>query len=179
MTRFIINKDTKVVEAISSIPLNGREGYYIGEDIAFFYGKGKEQFIVNTKTGKIRTLVDAFGNLKIEDKDIDYEAIYREHENYFRCVSTKTVEFGSISRWEDFKKGLCALCWTTYPDGMYFADEDGFGAEDNEEENVFCIIDSNLEIVEPFRPMGDVARAILDHRNKPKKKHKHKNFNGK
>jgi len=31
-----------------------------------------------------------------------------------------------------------------YPDGRYFADEDGYGMEDNEEENVYCIIDSNL-----------------------------------
>ena len=53
-----------------------------------------------------------------------------------------------------------------YPDGRYFADSDGFGMEDNDEEDVFAIIDTNLDIVEPFRPVNDVANYLKELRNK-------------
>ena len=43
-----------------------------------------------------------------------------------------------------------------YPDGMYFADEDGFGMEANDEETVYAIIDTDLNIIEPFRPVNDI-----------------------
>ena len=59
-----------------------------------------------------------------------------------------------------FKDGLCAISWTLYPDGRYFADEDGFGMEDNDEEEVYAIMNTDLNIVEPFRPIKDV-RAYL------------------
>lgn len=55
------------------------------------------------------------------------------------------------------------------PDGRYFADSDGFGMEDNDEEEVYAIIDTNLVIVEPFRPIKDVANYLKELRNK---KHK-------
>ena len=37
-----------------------------------------------------------------------------------------------------------------YPDGRYFADEDGFGMEDNDEEKAYCIINKDLEIIVLF-----------------------------
>ena len=48
-----------------------------------------------------------------------------------------------------------------YPDGRYFADEDGFGMEDNEELNVCCIMNDNLEVIRPFTVVSDVP-ALLD-----------------
>ena len=47
-----------------------------------------------------------------------------------------------------------------YPDDRYFADSDGFGMEDNDEEEVYAIIDTDLNIVEPFRPIKDVAAYL-------------------
>ena len=44
-----------------------------------------------------------------------------------------------------------------YPDGMYFADSDGFGMENNNEETVHAIINTDLKIVEPFRPINDIS----------------------
>lgn len=166
MTHFNINKKTKDVYAEDSLLLKGRKGFYVGEGMAFFHGEGNELIVVNTKNGRMRTFVDVNGNLKVEDKDIDYEAVHREHEHYCRCADSKRVEFGGLRRWNDFKDGLCALCWTTYPDGRYFADEDGFGGEDNDEESLFCIINTSLEIVAPFRPEGNVAKALQGMRDK-------------
>ena len=49
-----------------------------------------------------------------------------------------------------------------YPDGRYFADSDGFGMEDNDEEEVYAIIDTNLMIVKPFRPIEDVTDYLKE-----------------
>ena len=46
-----------------------------------------------------------------------------------------------------------------HPDGRYYADEDGFGMEDDDEENIYCIIDSNLRIIIPWQPMTDREMA--------------------
>lgn len=35
-------------------------------------------------------------------------------------------------------------------------DEDGFGMESGDGETVYAIIDSDLNIIEPFRPMEDI-----------------------
>lgn len=54
-----------------------------------------------------------------------------------------------------------------YPDGRYFADSDGFGMEDNDEEEVYAIIDTDLNIVKPFRPIKDVAAYLKELRKNP------------
>ena len=51
-----------------------------------------------------------------------------------------------------------------YPDGMYFADEDGFGMEDNDEVEIYCVIDKEFNVLRPFRPVSDV-RALLSEVN--------------
>ena len=47
-----------------------------------------------------------------------------------------------------------------YPDDRYFADSDRFGMEDNDEEEVWAIIDTDLKIIEPFRPVKDVRTYL-------------------
>lgn len=44
----------------------------------------------------------------------------------------------------------------SYPDGRYFADEDGFGMEDNDEVTVYCVMNEDLEVIRPFAPVEDV-----------------------
>lgn len=166
MTHFNISTTTKAVYTEDSLPLKGRKFFYVGEGMAFFHGEGNELIVDNTKNGKMHTFVEVNGNLKVEDKDIDNEAVHSEHEHYCRCADSMKVEFGGLRRLNDFKDGLCALCWTTYPDGRYFADEDGFGGEDNDEEILFCIINTDLEIVALFCPDGNVAKALQDMRDK-------------
>ncbi|WP_455585996.1 hypothetical protein [Bacteroides sp.] len=130
-----------------------------GDNIAAFWGNGRALTLVNMQTGKVRKFVDKDGWLLVEDKDIDYDSIHQHHEHYHGCVDHKYVKYG-FNRYDDFKNGLCALVWTTYPDGRYFADEDGFGMEDNDEEEVYCVINTDLEIIVPFQPMDDVKSVL-------------------
>ena len=145
--------------------LENRKGVIVGDGIAFFFGEGwrnYELYIANTITGKIRKLSTANGNLLVDDNDIDYDAIAKECENGIGNAQAKAIRYAGLNRWDGFKDGLCAISWMLYPDGRYFADEDGFGMEDNDEEEVYAIIDTDLNIVEPFRPIKDVAAYLKE-----------------
>lgn len=148
--------------------LEGRKGTLSGDGIAFFFGNGwrnYELYVANTITGKIRKLSTTEGELLVENKDIDYDAIAEKCKNGYGNARAKAIRYAGINRWNDFKDGLCAISWMLYPDGQYFADSDGFGMEDNDEEEVYAIIDTNLNIVEPFRPIKDITSYLKELRN--------------
>ena len=143
--------------------LKDRKGILAGDGMAFFFGEGwrnYELYVANTLTGKIRKLSTTDGELLVDDDDIDYDLIAKECENGIDNARAKAIRYAGINRWDGFKDGLCAISWMLYPDGRYFADSDGFGMEDNDEEEVYAIIDIDLNIVEPFRPIKDVATYL-------------------
>ena len=145
--------------------LENRKGVIAGDGMAFFYGEGwrnYELYVANTLTGKIRKLSTVNGELLVDDSDIDYDAIVKECENGVGDAKAKVICYSRLNRWDGFKDGLCAISWMLYPDGRYFADEDGFGMEDNDEEEVYAIIDIDLNIIEPFRPIKDVAAYLKE-----------------
>lgn len=114
--------------------------------------------LLNMATGKRRMFVSESGRVLVDDSEIDVESIHRRFK-HCGCVDDRYVRYW-FGRYSDFKEGFCALAWTIYPDGQYFADEDGFGGEDNDEEQIYCIINTNLDIVVPFRPMDDVKEEL-------------------
>ena len=46
--------------------------------------------------------------------------------------------------------GKAVVEWTICPDGRYFADEDGFGAEDCDELTATAVIDRKGQVLIPF-----------------------------
>lgn len=154
---FKIDGKTVTVEGYQE--LEGCEGVMKGDGMAVFYCNG-EMFIANTLTGKVRKISSDYGKLLVEDKEIDYEAINRKCENGQGNAEAKAIRYEKICLWRGFEKGICAICWMLYPDGMYFADSDGYGMKDNYEEKVYGIIDTNLEFIEPFRPVKDVNKYL-------------------
>lgn len=146
---------------VSGYPeLENRKGVIIGDGIALFFGEGwrnYELYAANTITGKIRKLSTTDGELLVDDNEIDYDAITKVCENGIGNAKVKVIRYAGLNRWDGFKDELCAISWMLYPDGRYFADSDGFGMKDNDEEEVYAIIDTDLNIVEPFRPIKDVA----------------------
>lgn len=128
----------------------------IGENMAILKEDGKSFTILNKETGKLRRIVSEEGRLLVDDGEIDFDAIEKGCPDF---EGGKYVEY-YFGIFREFKNGVCAICWTVYPDGRYFADEDGFGMEHNNEENAYCIINRNLEIIVPFQPMKDVATVL-------------------
>ena len=145
--------------------LKDRKGILAGDRMAFFFGEGWRNYelhVANTLTGKIRKLSTTDGELLVDDNDIDNDAIAKECDNGIVNAQAKAIRYAGLNRWDGFKDGLCAISWMLYPDGRYFADKDGFGMEDNDEEEVYAIIDTDLNIVEPFRPIKDVAAYLKE-----------------
>ena len=151
---FVI-KDKDVL--VSGCPeLEGRKGVVDNDGMAFFWGEGKSFYVANTLTGKLRQLSSEDGYLLVDERDIDFNAIARACRNGFGNAAGKSISYACLNRYDGFKEGICAVSWMLYPDGRYFADSDGFGMEDNDEEEVYAIIDASLEIIHPFRPVKDV-----------------------
>lgn len=159
---FSINDNEVLVHGYPE--LEGCEGYLSEDGMALFFGKGGEFHIANTLTGNIRKISAAGGYLMVDDCDIDYHAIAIECPNGLQYAERKYANYARVNTWDRFKGGLCAISWMLYPDGMYFADSDGYGMKDNDEENVYAIINTDLEIVEPFRPIKDVTAYLKEKR---------------
>lgn len=126
----------------------------------FNYANGN-MAIVNMETGKVRVLSEGC-RLLVDDCEIDYDAIEQQCVNGIHNARAKAIRYAGLGRWDDFKDGLCAISWMLYPDGQYFADSDGYGMEDNDEEVVYAIIDTDLNIVEPFRPVKNVETYLKE-----------------
>ena len=145
---------------VSGYPeLEGCEGTLEGDGMAFFFGDNQELYIANTQTGKIRK-VSTEESLLVDDNEIDIKAIAKVCENGLHNAQSKAIRYAGVNRWDGYKNGMCAITWTLYPDGRYFADSDGFGMEDNDEEVVYAIIDTDLNIVEPFRPIDNIEAYL-------------------
>lgn len=136
-------------------------GYMIGEGMAMFGQSRGPLFIVNTETNKIKKLVDENSNVVgFTKEDIDYSSLKGiEHTGGAYVMK---VDYAGMGRYLDFRNGICALYWMLYPDGMYFADEDGFGMEDNDEVEIYCVIDKDFNVLRPFRPVEDVQELLVE-----------------
>lgn len=151
-----------IVHGYDGLP-DGCKGLYLDEDMALFWGKGRSVTLANLRTGRVRRFVDKDGRLLIGDADIDYTRLRRFNGRFTRSVESKRAEY-SFNRYDNFRGGLCALSWTTLPKGSFFADESGFGADDESGEVLYAFINTDLDIVLPFQPMADVAATLREWR---------------
>ena len=136
---------------IYGIPeLEGCECYHWGENLYLVEDKDEGRYLVNVESEKIRKISEPGKLVGFSDDEIDLEAIEKLPHSY--NARLRLLEYGGISRWDNCRDGLITLCWTLYPDGRYFADEDGYGMEDNKEVAVYCVMNDNLEVVKPFAP---------------------------
>lgn len=111
------------------------------------YGN-KQIFIVNTVLKKAYAISKADGTLVGFTKDnIDWDSVGKLENNSdaYRLQARYSFDI------EDYKDGMARVYWMLYPDGRYFADEDGFGIEDNDEVNIYAYIDTECRVVVKFR----------------------------
>lgn len=135
-----------------------------GEGIYRVYDENDDTYLVNTRTLKVRKIQQGKKLVGFSSSDIDYEAISGIENNY--NAYSLSVEYTPVLPWDDCKDGILALSWMLYPDGEYFADEDGFGMEDNDEVKVYCVMDDNLKVILPFAPQEDIRKLLSDLRKK-------------
>jgi hypothetical protein len=139
------------------------KGRLLGDGIAILWGDKHETFLLNTVTCIMRQFVDKEERLLVEDTEVNDRQISSHLSNGHNYLRNRIACFGGLHTWDGFKDGFCALDWTIYPDGRYFADEGGFGMESNDEEVAYCVINKNLDVVVPFfyaEDPKDVLHAV-------------------
>ena len=116
------------------------------------YGN-KQIFIVNPAIKKVYPISEPNGKLVgFTLDDIDWDSVNQlEHNGDAKRL---VADYGGLSI-ADYQDGLAYVEWMLYPDGRYFADEDGFGMEDNDEVNIAAYIDTQCRVVVKFQDLED------------------------
>lgn len=116
------------------------------------YGN-KQIFIVNPAIKKVYPISEPNGKLvAFTHEDIDWDNVNQlEHNGDAKRL---VANYGGLSI-GDYQDGIAYVGWMLYPDGRYFADEDGFGMEDNDEVNITAFIDTQCRVVVKFQDMED------------------------
>ena len=65
-----------------------------------------------------------------------------------RCLSPVVRFRTSFEKWDTTRY---IMLWQIQPDGRYWADDDGFGMEDDEEITLYSFIDQNGKFMGPFQ----------------------------
>ena len=147
------------IQYIHGIPqLEGCKCYSWGENLLHVSDNSGGVYMVNKATGKFRKIEEGNKLVGFSDEDIDFETIDKLKNSH--NARPRNILYARTNRWTDCKNGLIAVSWMLYPDGRYFADEDGYGMEDYKELKVYCVMNDNLEVVRPFTLVKDVPALL-------------------
>ena len=116
----------------------------------------KQTFIVNPAIKKAYRIALADGELVgFTRDDIDWENVSQlEHHG-----DAERLEANYYFYIGDYRDGVARVDWMLYPDGRYFADEDGFGMEDNDEVRVSAYIDTECRVLVKFQDMEGQGKS--------------------
>lgn len=136
------------------------ECYSWGENLLLVKEKNGDRYLVNKVTGKARQISTPGIVVGFSDEDIDFATVDKSPHGY--TARSRRMDFTPVGWYDRCKNGLIVLVWILYPEGRYFADEDGFGMEDNDEEKIYCVINDNLEVVRPFTIVHNLQALLAE-----------------
>lgn len=84
----------------------------------------------------------------VTDDDIDWYSIKDLPQDALDRAQRHSFHFPGYIY--EYKDGLAEVRWQLNPDGMYYRDEDGFGMTDDEEINLYGVIDRKGKVVKKF-----------------------------
>lgn len=121
-----------------------------GEDMAVAYQYNPRRiYLINRKMEFAWLVLDRNDLVLWDTSDVDFAQVDALDNSDNAHIMYARYGF-NIGR---FKNGLALVNWTLYPDGQYFADEDGYGMEDNGPTVVYAFINRQGRVVIPFQPM--------------------------
>lgn len=107
----------------------------------------KSYFLYNQNFGEKIVLLDSEGDA-IFVKPEDFIWSDPVLSDYKETILTMHPRYGfSVN---EFVDNQASVSWTLQPDGLYWADEDGYGGTDENEIEMIAIIDKNGNILKPF-----------------------------
>jgi len=134
-----------------SKPAANRESPYLTQRVVFgmhLYrqsGEDSTVYFVDEQRGIRRKLVDTDGNI------LDFPGIIQE-DFWVKEVSANALR-PQIRFRTSFEKrnDKWIMLWQIQPDGRYWEDEDGFGAENDLEVTLYTYVDADGRFTGPFR----------------------------
>lgn len=134
------------------------ETYQRSEGISIHYSRFGEIILENTVLNRKVLIRNKYKRLvNIHAGDIDFEKVDKL-ENPQNAYSL-TAEY-QFSIWK-FTNGVALVCWTLYPDGRFFEDENGFGGECCNETTISAYIDTLGNIIIPFQDMNSEEEVLF------------------
>lgn len=134
--------------------MDGRQAFDIrplGEGMMSAHHKSSgEIYLINLYERQGWILVDSQHKLvRWSHEHIDFNKVNRLPDNHHaRALQTPYGLHIDL-----YQRGRAKVCWTLCPAGQYYiADRDGFDMQDNEEINIYAIIDKKGCVVRPFQP---------------------------
>lgn len=150
------NKAREQYEWLMGYVKSGKERFFISD-----WGCGMTRYasgqwgskgliLVNEEKREAHMVVFPDGSLPIfTQDDLDMESIAATGYDYDARKLMVDYTMG-VDR---FRDGVARVHWMLHPDGSYYADEDGFGRQDDDEVWVYAYIDTDCRVLVPFRQM--------------------------
>lgn len=122
--------------------------YNCGEDMLFLQSRRtKRNLLMDVRNNKVTELTDDKGKMTAFT-DMDVSQTIRNKDVDTGNSRSLTADYRFFVH--RFHNGQADVEWTICPDGMFFANEDGFGAENCQELTVKGVINRNGKIIVPF-----------------------------
>jgi hypothetical protein len=135
-------------------PYNGfMESEKLGEDMQVInerFGRfWKPRYLLNHATKCAYEFINSMCILQhVTDDDIDWNSLNNLPASAMARARQHNARFPSfISK---FNNGVASVTWQLNPDGRYYMDEDGYGMTDDEEINIYGVIDTRCRVIVKF-----------------------------
>lgn len=123
----------------------------IGETM---WGWSKHRFLINHNTKRAYEFMDKGQKLvTVTEDDIDWESLKGLPEDAVATARALSFHFPSFIR--HFENGVAEVSWQLNPDGRYYMDEDGYGMTDDEEIEIYGLIDQNAKVIVKFKNINE------------------------
>ena len=114
------------------------------------WGWWKLRYLLNHNTKSAYEFMD--GNQKlvtVTEDDIDWESLKTLPRDAQEQAKRLSFHYPSFIR--TFKNGVAVVSWQLNSDGRYYMDEDGFGMTNDEEIEIYGLIDQKAKVIVKFR----------------------------
>lgn len=103
----------------------------------------------NHEKGIEKNIIDCEGNI-LNFPDVEYSTALTEEIGEREIIPI--VKYEAV--FEDCDDGRIIMVWTIRPDGRYWMDSWGFGAEDYESVSLYSFLNTNGNFTSPFKLYG-------------------------
>lgn len=144
----------------------------LGEDMAeinVLMGRfWKPYYLLDHRAKKAYQWIDSEETLQtVTTDDIDWDALKAANVSDSILRRAERLSFHFPSFIYKFEDGFAEVKWQLNPDGMYYMDSDGYGMTDDDEFNIYGIIDRTGKVIVKFRPIKDYS-ALEDMKGEAK-----------